>query len=296
MTIQLNKSVKNIFVLGAGASVDYGLPVWKDLSNLLVEKVSEDAKDNYKHKKEILEWLEKVGENKAYETIDKCIRDESLLRQYPESPDIENEIFSAIKNIFGKLYKKNDNGWINILNEKILINRGLESSLAFINFNYDDILEKNFLNFSYLHPKQRLYNYRPRLATLSNIGVTALYPHGKFFENQDEESHIFIKKETMKSHQKVHLDVVSCYESNKHTIVYNDLSDAPFELYLMGLGGGLRINLNNIVFPRNPISTVHVTIKDPAKKDEVIGFLTNKYKTAEIKIYYKCDDLVKKVF
>jgi hypothetical protein len=117
MTIELNRSVTKIIILGAGASVDYGLPVWKDLSKLVIDEINGNEK--YKHGKEILEWLEKIGDYKAYETIDKCILEESILPQYDtKGTEIENEIFLAVKNIFDKRYKKNDSGWINFLNKK----------------------------------------------------------------------------------------------------------------------------------------------------------------------------------
>jgi hypothetical protein len=296
MDVSLRIRENRILILGAGASADYGLPVWKDLRFLIRQEISSGTNNNYLYKKEILEWLEKVGDEKGYETIDKCISKESVSAKYPKGDEIENELFSAIKNIFDKRYKKNDDGWIKILNEKILFNQnGLESSLAFINFNYDDVLEKNFLNFSYLHPKQQRLNYRLRLVKLSNIRVNALYPHGKFSINQDHESHVTIYKETMKSHDETLLDVVSCHESNNHT-VSNGWSRPSFELYLMGLGNGLKINLNKIRMPLNSITTVHVTIKNQEMEKEIIGFLSEKYKNSEIKKYSTCSDLVEECF
>jgi hypothetical protein len=178
----------------------------------------------------------------------------------------------------------------------ILTIKGLENSLAFINFNYDDVLEKNFLNFSNLPSKYIRYNHRPRLEDLSRVKVNALFPHGKFSETQGQGYYITIHKQTMKSHQTEHLDVVSCYESNKHQIIYSDFSHSSFELYLMGLGGGMKVNLDNIEFPYNSISSVHVTIKNPANKVGVVKYLSEKYNTTLIKTYQSCDELVKKAF
>lgn len=71
-------------------------------------------------------------------------------------------------------------GWIRALNKKILSNN-LESKLAFINYNYDDVLERNLLDFSYLPAKHRILNYAPRLERLSKAAIDVFYPHGNLF-------------------------------------------------------------------------------------------------------------------
>jgi len=297
MTITFHPLVKNIIILGAGASTDYNLPVWKNLSKLVINEIIGSEINKYKYKKEILEWLDKVGENKTYETIDKCITNESVLPQYDEdSITIENELFLAMKNIFDKRYEKNNSGWIKLLNDKILSSVGLENSLSFINFNYDDVLEKNYLDFSYLPKKHRELNRRLRLEQLSGVNTTAFYPHGKFSESKEIKSYITIHKQTMKSHLKDHLDVVSCYESENHDIIFEDLNSSPLDIYILGLGGGMTINLDKFKFKYNPISNIHVTIKDSKNEATTIKYLSEKYKTTKIKSYRTCDELVNKAF
>ncbi len=291
MQIGLDENVQTILVLGAGASTDYGLPAWKDLGNLIKKELDNDSKGKYKYKKEISEWVDKVGDKKIYDTIDKCITNESFSPKYPNSPKIENELFIMMESIFLKKYKENNNGWIKILNDKILIKKSLENSLAFVNFNYDDILEKNFLIFDYLHQKAKELTYNLRLQKLSSVMVRALYPHGKF--SRDQESHLSIEMQTIKSGHNEYLDAVSCYEGEKH-LLYKQ--SGKFELLILGLGGGLKYNLDKISFPYNDISSIQVTVTDSGKNKEIIDFLSNRYKTNEIKVYHDCNELITKRF
>lgn len=291
MQLGLATDVNKILVLGAGASTDYGLPTWKELGLLIKKDIDKDVKNKYKYKREISEWIDKVGDEKIYDTIDKCITNESFSPKYPNSPKIENELFTVMNNIFKNRYKKNNEGWITKLNDKILKNPGMEESLAFVNFNYDDVLEKNFLDFSYLHSKARELTYSQRLAELSSVLARALYPHGKFSKGQ--ESHLSIEMQTIKSDHSEYLDVVSCYEGDKHSIYKKG---DTFELYILGLGGGLTVNLDRITFPYNSISSVHVTITDPKKNPEIVSFLSERYKTSQILTYSSCKELVTKCF
>jgi hypothetical protein len=294
MDLSLKYNVKHILILGAGASVEYGLPVWRELCNLIKNEIRSDTNSERKYKKEIIGWLDKVGKQKTYKTIDECISYESILSKV--GPEIENELFSIIKDVFNKRYVENNNGWIRVLNDRIINskNKSFDDSLAFVNFNYDNVLENNFLFFSHLSSKETKFNKRIRLNELHPVKIIALYPHGKFSENKGIESHIIVKKDTIKSHDPNYLDAVSCYEGNDQNTIKNSF-DYPFEIYLMGLGDGLEMNLNKIEF-NSPISTIHVTIKDLQRKNIVIKFLSEKYLKSDIKIYSSCEELVKKCF
>ena len=107
MNFKPASSVTHILILGAGASVDYGLPIWKDLDLLIRNKISKDSENYYKYKKEILAWIDKVGSEKVYQTIDQCIKDESVSPDYHTTgPEIENEIFLILKEIFIEAYQE----------------------------------------------------------------------------------------------------------------------------------------------------------------------------------------------
>ena len=137
MKFGLNEKINHILVLGAGASSDYGLPVWKDLNISIKEKINKDTGNYYQHKKEILSWMDKVGEKKDYYTIDECIQKESVSKNcHSNGHEIENQIFLIIRDIFDEVYKENNDGWIRKLNEKILHNKevSLEHTMTFINY------------------------------------------------------------------------------------------------------------------------------------------------------------------
>lgn len=299
MKFELNSGNEHIFFLGAGASADYGLPTWDRLSVLITEQINKSGKEPFEHKKDILSWMNKIGKGKEYDTIDRCITKESRSKEYRSNGlTIENSIFSIMKNIFSDLYKEYEDGWINKLNQKILDNNGLEDRIAFINYNYDKVLDENLLHFDYLTQKERDVDYRNRIRSLAFKQISAFYPHGNFFSEDEvnRPSHLYRHISTDKSELGNLIDAISCYESKAHSV--KKYSNLPSRVYLLGLGNGLKVNLDNILF-EHKISEVHLTIKDPnINRGEIITFLSEKFKVpyAEIKVYSNCDELIEACF
>lgn len=299
MQIQLKSSVKHLFMLGAGASVDYGLPVWRDLSSLIKSKIAEDKEDRYKYKKEMVAWLDKVHLEEGYSTLDECIQKESVAREYRSNgAQIEDQIFRVIKEIFQDAYSPNEDGWIRKLNHHIL--RGVnnpENTVAFVNYNYDFVLDDNLFQYSYLPEKHQLHNFRDRLRELSSATAGVLYPHGSLFTNDEitGDAHVQRSLRTMKSGYSNHLDVVSCFESYDHSII-QEVGNSV-KLYILGLGGGLEINLSHISIPFG-VSEIHVTTRDSKIKDRIVKFLSDQYsvQASGIKVYSSCDELIEKCF
>lgn len=175
----------------------------------------------------------------------------------------------------------------------MLLNRRqkLEDKIVFINYNYDNVLNKNFLNFEYLPSKHRIFTYKEELEDLSNAFVEALYPHGNLF-TEETSSHVEVYINTIKSGNSKFFDAVSCYESKEHVVITNDVMK-PISLYFLGLGWGLSTNLGNLKF-NNPISEIHVTIKNIELKDKNVSMLCERFgkQPEEIKIYGSCDELI----
>lgn len=295
MNFYLNNNISHLFILGAGASIEYGLPVWSELSSLIQKKLTDDVANTYQYKKEILAWLDKI-ESKQYSTLDECITGESD-QYHTGGVQIENELFRIMRDVFIESYKDSNRGWVEKLNSKILNDRKtcLEQRMSFVNYNYDHVLDNHFLNFaSTLSDKKKLI-HKSELNDLSRVVVEAFYPHGNFREKILRRSPITKHISTIKTGDTNYLDVVSCHDSQSHTISSYNLSSR--KLYILGLGGGLTFNLNkdnlNLLF-----SEIHVTIHDKKLKDEIIEFLSKNFSIApsEIKIYSSCSELIEQCF
>lgn len=292
MKFPLSPSVTNIFILGAGASVDYGLPVWDQLDSIMRKHLNEETDVAYTHKQAILNWLDKTGEDKAYKTIDECIAFESDSEEHHlNGVEVENDLFTLFQKILKKSYKENSQGWVGALNEAILQNRNrhLENTIAFINYNYDDVLPKNFLDFSKLSQKRKLI-YSRELEDLKYVRVPTLYAHG--FLGEDNDFHVDIHTDTIKSKTN-YLNAVSCYESRNHVIDWESWSSAKVKIYILGLGGGMKFNLRKLTLSKS-VSEIHVTVRKREMVDEVVTFLSELYEVqnSDITTYDSCKELI----
>jgi hypothetical protein len=98
--------------------------------------------------------------------------------------------------------------------------------------------------------------------------------------------------DTMKSGVPDFLDAVSCYESGEYIVQTYDRSKS-INICILGLGGGLDTNLSKLKFG-NPVSEIHVTIKDVGSRDNILQSLSRIFgkESEEIKVYDSCDDLI----
>lgn len=293
MNIKQRHSVDNIFFLGAGASVEYGLPTWNDLTEKIKGELLSDRGDRFFHKKELLDWVEKSGEGKKYPTIDECIKKESTLNR-AEGDEIEIEMFSLIKEILAGAYKPNQDGWIQRLNHKIL-QKNLESRIAIANFNYDDVLARNLLVFDHLAKRERRWDYNVRLKELADSRLEVLYPHGNLFPVTGNEypAGIFQHIDTIKSGPDEPFNAVSCFDGKTHGFSWD--YGGNIRVLILGLGGGMQINLPKVELGRK-VTEVHVTIHNPEKREETLKILQKMYPLAGFATYADCAELIEAVF
>jgi hypothetical protein len=203
----------------------------------------------------------------------------------------------SVKDVFEEVYRENNEGWIRKLNDKILRHprNRLEEEIAFVSYNYDNILEKNLLKFGHLPGKYSRLNVKPRLDQLSaTVRMPVLYGHGNLYAESEVSKDSYTKRyfKTMKSGIDGYIDVVSCYEGHNHTIKHDPYTN-ELELYILGLGGGLKFNLSKLTFSKK-VTKVFVTVCDAGNDEDIINFLSTRFKVPpqEIFIYRNCIDLI----
>ena len=148
----MNNKYINIFVLGAGASVDYGLPVWSELRELLIEYlnkntasiISPDVSNRF------LEELKEIGTGKKYATVDEMIS--KFSSETDNCPATTRGVFEVVKRIFQSRVRTENVGWIETFVDKnnleiLLNNEASNSPSMFINFNYDTLLVLKIVQF-----------------------------------------------------------------------------------------------------------------------------------------------------
>lgn len=294
-----------IFILGAGASMDYSLPSWPGLNDLLLEKLNSSKGEDYKYKTEMIDWVSKTGEGKQYPTIDECIHKEARLNK-KDGLLIEQELFSVMKDVLtNDDYKKEeeDNRWITSLNKVILNKRSLnlENNIAFISYNYDYVLGKNLLDYNnYLSEAEQKLEHKGNLSDITRSVFPILYPHSTF----DKEEHNNLEKffDTLKD-EEYGITTTTHHLSGTKKIVFYERSqyglrhyNPEITLYILGLGAGLG-NLDKINFARDP-KNIHVTIFNAEDKEKVLKYLMSRFNLPEegISIYKDCEELMEKAF
>ena len=142
----------NVFVLGAGASVDYGLPVWRELRELLIEDIKKNGLSGFAPgaSNRFLDELEQIGPGKTFETVDEMISnfedDEAVF------PETTVAIFEVVKKVFKSRAVAESAEWIetfvNQNNMEILLTNEVSNyPTVFINFNYDTLLLSKIVQF-----------------------------------------------------------------------------------------------------------------------------------------------------
>ena len=142
----------NVFVLGAGASVDYGLPVWAQLRELLIEDIKKNGLSEFPPgvANRFLNELEQIGPGKKYETVDEVIS--NFEDDEAEIPETTVEIFEVVKQVFMSRVMTENVGWIETFVKKNNLESLLNNEVSnfptfFINFNYDTLLLSKFVQF-----------------------------------------------------------------------------------------------------------------------------------------------------
>ena len=295
-------NIKHLIILGAGASAEYGLPTWNPLAELIRDEILLAPDGTYPFKEEMLQWIDRVGVDETkYSTIDLCISKLTHHDDYFETaPDIQDAIFRAMRKVCENMYKQDVKGWIAQLGIKILRNVTLDDSIAFVNYNYDYVLEKKYLQFEgVLNAANRKWFDYSRLSLVSRQKALAFHPHGSFYPLAafEKDSHIIRDQKTIKSHDQTSLDAVSCYDADKHSVGIPGWSSEAITVYIMGVGGGLEQNLSKLSI-NNVVKEVHVTVHDPKLENSTLNFLKKKFPNAKDNIiaHRDCATLIENCF
>ena len=190
----------DIFILGAGASKDYGLPLWEELQSLLLKHIKNKVGTDADVRQTLLKELRNIGESKKYKTVDKMISEVAKRKNGSEAEDV---LFGCMGEIFEESRSNTDteNDWIEDFIRgrdhhltALLTNSKTEDSTMFVNFNYDTVFLLKVIGF--FRDKYESTSPEDRRAHETNTGQAKsgygncvkdiFHPHGIFIpENRD---------------------------------------------------------------------------------------------------------------
>lgn len=152
-----NETIKELFILGAGASVPYGLPTWIELQQILATMVNDErSKENYSG--EQLDQMEEFLKfTEEFPTIDEAIPKYVIkIGSSTAAHDFEDVIFSLLATKFKEIdydtrvRKTAGDRWLYKLLKKSM-GRSFSDpyfmNKVFLNYNYDRILQTELTNF-----------------------------------------------------------------------------------------------------------------------------------------------------
>lgn len=197
---------KTVLVLGAGASKDYGFPLWGELKSELINTFLDKANPLLSDSEQAQWWVETLEKMEPNDTIDRI------------AATVDGKKFdlwrTAVAFVIAK-YEKRDNestinGWIEVFLGKFLdvlfqkypntqeLNQ-IANNLSIVTLNYDRLFEKRFLLPCLEHFKKRLIQPREfekrYTETLASIGRVQ-HPHGFIgsFKEIGHSGHTYFNK------------------------------------------------------------------------------------------------------
>ena len=252
-------NIKEIFILGAGTSKCVGLPMWDELKELILEKISDKSVVENLFRKyhgeefDVLrDCIEKVGkEEDQYPTIDAGISTVTNNGDNEDFEKIQNLFFEIIKQIFEEKFDESgkDDHIASTLIKAFMHDNKMEyrdlrlflGKKIFIDFNYDDVFSNLFrdkifenvertTSFSMskkaakrgkqINREQEIREIEYAVAQIKNI----FKPHGCFNHRQP----FLVNSETYKNHLlegKCDNNCVPCFDTDKDELCFAAINE-----------------------------------------------------------------------
>ena len=252
--------IREIFILGAGASKCVGLPLWDELKELILDKLSnkevvKNLSESYHNDifSMAKSWIEKIGTGKdEYKTIDECLAFEMSKADNEDFGKTYDLIFKIIGQIFKEKLNelKKDDHFISILINIFFTNgrikkEGFEFFIKdkiFIDFNYDDVLSSLLEKGIRSTAKKTLYyniietaktgktkdkkDEKTKINTMIANTKNLFKPHGCFNRDQAFLYSSQTYKDFMPGRGVYYNQCISCYDASEGKLCFAKIDQA----------------------------------------------------------------------